>query len=197
VCDRFGGNLQKRKYTPDTRVLGSGNSRLDVDSPRFGHWGDTGNTGVKPRTDRTIWQGGIQNADEEIVNEVGLVSLQQCSCSYIREEGIVLFCFSCLFDLMFTGPLPLRPKTSKSGPKYIMSVKYSLYFLMTCYWLIPVESSCREVSLPFRNDNGGQLVNLRASPFHHSIYQFYPHLECSGIVLCILPVLPLQVCIIL
>jgi len=128
VCNRFGGNLRKRKYTPDTRVLGSGNSRLDVDNPRFGCWGETGSTDVKSYTERTILQGGVQNADEEIVNEVGLVSLQQCSCSYIREEGIVLFCFSCLLGLVFTGPLLLRPsKKSKSGPKYMMSITNPLY----------------------------------------------------------------------
>jgi len=80
---------------------------------------------------------------------------------------------------------------------HIMSVKSSLSFLMTCYWLIPVESIYREVSLPFRNDNGGWLVTLRDNPFNLSIYQFCPQLEYSGIVLCILPVLPLQVCYIL
>ena len=182
---RLGGNLQKRKYTPDTRVLESGNSRLDVDSPRVGRWGDTGNTNVKSCTGRAIWQGGIPGAYEGIVNEVGLVSLQQCPCSYIRE-GIVLFCFSCLLGLVFTGPLLLRPsKTSKSGPKYMMSIKSSLYFLLTCCWFIPVESSCREVSLPFRNDNGGWLVKLRVNPFDISIYQFCPHLECSGVFLCV------------
>jgi len=78
-----------------------------------------------------------------------------------------------------------------------ISAGLPLYFLMTCYWLTPVESSYREVSLTFRSDNGGLLIKLRANPFNLSIYQFCPQLGCSGIVLCILPVLPLQACFIL
>jgi len=74
--DRFGGNLQKRKYIQDTRVLGSGNSRLDVDNPQFGCCGDMGNTDVKSCTERAIWQGEILGADKEIVNGVGLISLR-------------------------------------------------------------------------------------------------------------------------